>query len=241
MESRFGQFITACLFSLSLVKGVSAATYVVDTEHSFVSASYTVWTGTPVLNLGTLEPSGSLEWTSELVEQRFALSGTVDVIRTPAVYLENAARISINQDGLIVDAPGSVEFALSDAFLQFGTTIQFDSNPCFGSGFDLPPNITSYCSGWTLAGYGSASEGVLDAGVLTLSGYRNNGFSVAFFPDGSEQTVVVGDFNGAYTFELRAVALVPEPTSMAMLLVGIGVMGAMIRRERLGSRASRHG
>lgn len=239
MASRRGLLTIAGLMAFGVAQTSSATTFVIDAEQSFVTASYSIWTATPILDLGTLMPTGMVEWRPERVEERFMLSGTLDVTRTPAIYLDNAARISIDQNNLVSDVPASVGFSLSSMLLQFGSTVEFQSDPCFGNGFDLPPNMTSWCSGWTVAGYGSASEGSLEDGVLTLTGYRQNGFVILpdrlVMPDGSLPPTIGGDFDGAYTFELRAVALVPEPASMAMMLMGVGVIGAVVRRNRSGS------
>lgn len=235
MASKLGLLTVAGLMALGAAQPSSATTFVIDAEQSFVTASYSIWNATPVLDLGTLMPTGMVEWRPERVEERFTLSGTLELTRTPAIYQEDAARIWIDQDDLVSDAPASVEFSLGSMLLQYGLAVEFQSGPCFGHGFDLPPNMTSSCTGGTLLGYGGASEGSLEDGVLTLTGYRQNGLVILpdslVLPDGSLPPTIDSDFNGAYTFELRAVALVPEPTSMAMMLMGVGVIGAVVRRN----------
>ena len=240
MESRFGQFVTACLFSLSLVKGVSAATYVVDPDQSFVTATTQAWVSAPYLDLITREPTGMVEWTVQDVEHRFALSGVLEVSRTPAMYTPNAARIQIYRDGLISEVPSGVGFALPSNFLQYGFELSYGSGPCFGFNFDSPPDFSGSCTGFEQFGYGGASEGALNHGVLTLSGYQASGFGVfplaVILPEG-EQPEPLGDtYEPFYSYELRAVSAVPEMPSLFMMLAGVPFVGVLVRRNGLSAR-----
>ena len=86
MASKLGLLTVAGLMALGAAQPSSATTFVIDAEQSFVTASYSIWNATPVLDLGTLMPTGMVEWRPERVEERFTLSGTLELTRTPAIY-----------------------------------------------------------------------------------------------------------------------------------------------------------
>jgi hypothetical protein len=86
-------------------------------------------------------------------------------------------------------------------------------------------------------GLGIAKIGGAPAGVLTAPG------SFSFSATAGDYTAIVGANMGSGTFPLGtysvSVALIPEPETWAMMLVGMGLVGWQLRRKVKSSAASR--
>ncbi|MDR3086464.1 MAG: FxDxF family PEP-CTERM protein [Azoarcus sp.] len=71
--------------------------------------------------------------------------------------------------------------------------------------------------------------------VGTLDSFGNLGVTGSFVLDSSAYTLVIGGKtsggNNGYSFSLTAAVPVPEPETYAMLLAGLGIVGAVARRR----------
>jgi hypothetical protein len=133
-----------------------------------------------------------------------------------------------------LDVPGSrVEDVVFDGLVDCGATCRFAppysvnvSSTLPGYSGPLPLGYSAYTSGTyaASAGFGFGSGG------LPNTGFSTDGFDTVFSILQTDPNYIVGFVYG-YQFE------VPEPATWALMIVGLGVLGAGMRmsRRRSGS------
>lgn len=152
-----------------------------------------------------------------------SLTTTLTAFGTPAAHLFGKADGGDeNGVGMTNDTTGDHEIQFGKGFIQVDTlgltSIQFS----FGS--------TTEGEQWSI--YGSNSAGVL--GSLLVSG-SGEGANTAVLTTYRYYDVLSSSSSGGGNVLLRnmtGVAAVPEPATWAMLLVGFGGVGAILRRRR---------
>lgn len=145
-------------------------------------------------------------------------------------------------------APGAFDLSVleqvtegSAIFTEFtvlaGQTLSFEwqmSTRDVGAGFGL--DYAFVAIGDTLFNLGSAAQATLPGSgdYLAQTGWQT--FSHTFAQGGTYRVALgvvdVLDFAGSTALSVSAVTAVPEPQSVAMLLVGLGLVGGAVARRR---------
>ncbi|HEX5261997.1 MAG TPA: PEPxxWA-CTERM sorting domain-containing protein [Phenylobacterium sp.] len=158
------------------------------------------------------------------------LSTTLTAFGTPAAHLfGKAAGSDENGVGMTNDPSGDTEIAFGKGFIQVDTTgltaIQFAFNS------------TTEGEEWSV--FGSNTPGVLGSFIVSGTG---EGANTAVLPTFTfydiESTKALGGQNillknmTALQGTVRTGGGVPEPATWAMMLIGFGGLGAVLRRRR---------
>ena len=126
--------------------------------------------------------------------------------------------------GLFVDVfsfmPTSVQGTVSVSLVPSGSSINFYAALLNSQGFSFFPE-----NGISTFSFQSAVDSTTPLS-LTVFGY-------------SGDPLVIGDASGTYsgTIQVQAVAAVPEPQTYALLVAGLGVLGAVRKRSTSAKRS----
>lgn len=135
---------------------------------------------------------------------------------------------------------GSAMFSMFT--VEAGQTLSFDwqlSTRDVGEGFGL--DYAFIAIGDTLFNLGSAAQATHpgSGSFLAQTGWQR--FSHTFTQGGTYRVLMgvvdVLDFSNTTALSVSAVSAVPEPEAVAMLLAGLGLVGAAVRRRRVGAKA----
>jgi hypothetical protein len=106
-------------------------------------------------------------------------------------------------------------------------------------GIDLVINGHRYGVGDVGVGAGSKRTlvGGNETGALTISSYYNDDFLLLRSGEGFDFYYSIASANAIWltsnvTMSIKEVSAVPEPETYAMLLAGLGLMGAVVRRRK---------
>ena len=176
------------------------------------------------------------------VRYAFDLHGTTSALGTPAAYYTGETRIELlymnsyqpveygwglgirrGNLGLIQNTTPPAGWTTSTSYLSGGSTFySFDLPIIWGQSWDLTVGFIAYA-------YGEASADFLGTAKLT---------GVQVFDSSHNEVTNFSLLSASGTNYLAAP--VPEPETYAMLLAGLGLMGAMVKRKRLrNAHASR--
>jgi hypothetical protein len=167
------------------------------------------------------------------------LSGSFSLETVLSDWVPTNSRLYLREQAIDTDAPDYAGFSLPYFFARQNDQVSNSSDPCFDFGFNFDPSMMWSCSGWSDGG-SQSDEGTLDNGVLTVDGAARirASFDTDFIelPLGIEpdpDTPVNYDaVAGEFWYHLVAVeeaAAVPEPTTVLLIVGGLGVMGGLAR------------
>lgn len=213
------------------------ATYTIDQEHSYISAYVPdEWVN------GGGDWSGSVSWSRGWKLEVFNLSGSFSLETVLSEWEPTRSRLYLGEQAIVTDAPDYAGFTLPYFFAKQNDVVINSSDPCFDFGFYFDPSTMWSCSGWTTGGSRS-DEGMLEDGVLSLDGLATGSWWFTEFiqlPPGVEPDpgapIDYSPVTGEFLYHLVAVvedaAVVPEPTTVSLILGGLGLMGVMASRRK---------
>jgi hypothetical protein len=183
------------------------------------------------------------------VEAATGLTGAV-------ITFENIANGAFNQitlDGVTFSAPGSLSVDnLFAGFNTVGKSLNSVSNTALSFDFAAPITGFGFFFGasdhpWTLSAYDSRNN-LLETLVIPPTRQSNNGSFFGVIAPGITRAtmttaladyVLIDDFHTS-TAPIGAPGAIPEPATWAMMILGFGGVGALMRRrQNLGLRPDR--
>jgi hypothetical protein len=228
--------VLAAIGGLALVtppEALAAETtkFVIDPANSYVSAYvFNGW-----VNDGNTWDNSGVYWRADWALSIFQLAGSFTVDTIPSGSDPEWTRLYPIQNEVVTDAPDYASFHLPDFFSKMGESISFSSHPCFDTGFYAPPGESWSCSGGE-RGKTRSDEGSLVNGALVLDGtildtenfWGPASYSIVLPYDTTPDPSLPIDYsylNGLFQYHMVAVAEVPEPEAVWLMLAGLGLVG----------------
>ena len=148
---------------------------------------------------------------------------------TGPVAVFNITGAMLSQNGeMFFNLPMSGGSPLTTIINVSGTSIAHTINTNSGLAVNTPSVIWNFFEATTISFQSSLFGSVLATKAAVTNGARLNGSIVAGSLNQNAQ-IHLGTFNG---FPGNGVAVVPEPAAWAMMIVGMGFVGAALRRLR---------
>lgn len=235
--------IFAAISGLSLLQpletfAAETTKFAIDPANSYVSAYvFNGW-----VNDGSAWDDSGVYWRVDWALSTFQLSGSITEDTIPSGSDPEWTRLYLIQNEIVTDAPDYASFYLPDFFSKMGESVSYSSHPCFDTGFYAPPGESWSCSGGE-RGKTRSDEGSLVNGVLTLDGaildterFWGPGSYSILLPYGTEPDpnlpIDYSYLNGLFQYHMVAVAAVPEPESVWLMLAGLGLIGYAASRHK---------
>lgn len=198
------------------------------------------WTSGGAGGTGDLDGDlGNVSWSRGWKPANFKLSGSFSLETVLSDWVPTSSRLYLREQAIVTDAPGYAGFSLPYFFAKQNDQVSNSSDPCFDFSFNFDPSMMWSCSGWSDGG-SQSDEGTLENGVLTVDGMAS--IRASFLTDFIElplgiepdpDTPVNYDaVAGEFWYHMVAVeeaAAVPEPTTVLLIVGGLGVMGGLAR------------
>lgn len=217
----------------------------------FINGQASVWNGNTSTNLGTLGGSTSIAWginDSGVVAGYASTTGNAAIhatvwngnIATDLGTLggSNSYAYRINNSGVVVGSSDITGNAATHATV-WNSDIATDLG---GPGYSQANGINNLGAvvGWASTATGTNATLWMGGTTTDLNTFLdastvNAGWRLVRALDINDQGVMVGDAENSLTGQTHAFVLtpVPEPETYAMLLAGLGLIGAIGRRRRL--------
>lgn len=210
--------------------------FLIDPARSYVKAYvFNGW-----VNDGDTWDNSGANWRVDWTLSTFQLTGSFTSEKIPSGSNPEWNRLNLVHNEVVTDAPEYASFYLPYFFSVSGESVSYSSHPCFDTGFFAPPGEYWSCSGGQM-GQTRSDEGTYINGMLELDGavsggwWGPNSYSIVL-PYGTqpdpELAIDYSSVNDLFQYHMVAVSSVPEPEPSLLMLVGIGLLGYVVRRRK---------